>query len=142
MQINAPSFPCCCPVSRQCPSKKTLIEKKKKRKKNRGYWASKEYIFFSANSHSSVPVLFFNMPVPVQRLLLTWWGNKNLVLGGTGEGGSTYWGIFPCGNGNFFPGRRNEQFFGCLPPSSQWYEKFWMISPTWDGFMIYIQKHS
>ena len=39
------------------------------------------------HSDISVPVLFFNMPVPVQRLWLTCWGNKNLVLGGTGEGG-------------------------------------------------------
>ena len=57
------------------------------------------------------------MPVPVQRIWLTWWGNKNLVLGETGEGGgSTYWEIFPCGKGNFF---------------SRWEEceNIWLLAP-------------
>ena len=58
----------------------------------------------SMHSDSSVQVLLFNMPVPVQRLWLTCCGNKNLVLGGTGVGES---GIFPCGKGNFFS-RREE----------------------------------
>ena len=56
------------------------------------------------HSDISVPVLFFNMPVPVQRLWLTCWGNKNLVLGETGDGeeGQGGSGTFPCGKGNFF----------------------------------------
>ena len=60
------------------------------------------------HSDSSAPVLFFNMPLPVQRLWLTCWGNKNLVLGGTGErgdgggGGGGELEILPCGKGIFF----------------------------------------
>ena len=55
------------------------------------------------HSDSLVPVLFFNMPVPVQRFWLTCWGNKNLVLGETGDGeGGGGSGTFPCGKGNFF----------------------------------------
>ena len=69
------------------------------------------------HSDSSAPVLFFNMPLLVQKLWITSWRNKNLVLGGTGERGGS--GIFPGGKGNFFPGGRNEQIFGCLPPSPQ-----------------------
>ena len=45
------------------------------------------------HSDSSVPVLLFNVPVPVHGFWLTCWGNKNLVLVGTGEGESSYWGI-------------------------------------------------
>ena len=61
------------------------------------------------HSDSSAPVLFFNMPLPVQRLWLTCWGNKNLVLGGTGErgdGGGGGWGggigDFTMWEGDFF----------------------------------------
>ena len=45
--------------------------------------------------------MFFNMPVPaVQRLWLTYWKNKNGVLGGTGE--SVGLGFFHVGRGFFY----------------------------------------
>ena len=71
------------------------------------------------HSDSSAPVLFFNMPVPaVQRLWLTYWGNKNLVLGGTGERMGL--GFFRVGRGNFFyqVGGMSKFLAACLHPPS------------------------
>ena len=53
------------------------------------------------HSDSSVPVLFFNMPVPVQRFWLPW-GNKNLMLGGMGKGGVYLLGDFSMWKGEIF----------------------------------------
>ena len=60
------------------------------------------------------------MPVPVQRIWLTWWGNKNLVLGETGEGGGLLTGgFFHVGMGIFFQvGGMRKYLAACPHPPS------------------------
>ena len=66
----------------------------------------------SVHSDSSVLVLFY-MPKPVQRLWLTCWGNKNLVLGETERGGSR--GFFHAGRGIFFQVGGMRKFLAACP---------------------------
>ena len=69
------------------------------------------------HSDISVPVLFFNMPVPVQRLWLTCWGNKNLVLGETERRGLLTRGFFHAGRGIFFQVGGMRKFLAVCPDS-------------------------
>ena len=67
------------------------------------------------HSDSSAPVLFFNMPVPVQRLWFTCWGDKNLVLDGTGERGGGVSDFSMWEGGFFFQVGGMSQFLAACP---------------------------
>ena len=73
---------------------------------------------YHLKTNITLPVLFFNMPVPVQRLSLAW-ENKNLVWGRTGGSSLLTGEFFHVGGKICSPGGENEQIFGwLLPPPS------------------------